>query len=575
MKKYVVIFLAVVLFPFLFISQKTAYSNKQSPSEGGYVPNQVLVKMKSEIHRDFASRRRFADEILSARRFRAESLDIETPVLTDADETQTGVMLVQLDGSLSVEEAIREAESDPRVDFAEPNLRLAPAETIPNDALFNSMWALHNPTVTGADIAATRAWDITTGSNNVVVAITDTGVDIQHPDLAANIWTNPGEIPNNNIDDDNNGLVDDINGWNFQDNNNRLFDSISFDAHGTSVAGIIGAVGNNGAGITGVSWNVKLMPLKFISNGSGDTSGAVKAINYAIAQKNKGVNVRVINASWGPTGASCNDSFSKSLKKAIEAAGKAGITFVCSAGNGDCGPNRNGDDLDAAPEYPASWGGELSNVLSVTAVDSTDAVPGFSNFGHTNISVAAPGFAVLTTVPRGFAGLPDIASYGTQTGTSFSAPHITGIAALLAAREPALTAEQIKQRIITTAEPILPLASKIKSAGRANAFNALTNALPAVSAPGISAIQTSKKMVDIDGLGFVAGQTVVEVNGVVIGNSKYSSDFALANNTHTRITVKLGKAGMNTTFPLNVAVNVTVFNQTTNLRSPVFSFTRR
>ncbi len=575
MKKYVSIFLSIALFSFLFIPQKIAYSNKQNQSQSGYVPDQVLVKMKPIVQRDLFARRQFANEILSARRFRAESLDIEPSLQTDADENQAGIFLVQLDGSLSVEEAIREAENDPRVEFAEPNRRLAPADTIPNDALFTNMWALHNTTVTGADIAAPRAWDLTTGSNNVVVAITDTGVDIQHPDLAANIWSNPGETPNNNIDDDNNGLIDDVNGWNFEANNNQLFNSISFDAHGTSVAGIIGAVGNNGSGITGVAWNVILMPLKFINNGTGDTSGAVKAINYAIAQRNKGVNVRVINASWGPTGASCNDSFSKSLKKAIQAAGDAGITFVCSAGNGDCGTNRNGDDLDAAPEYPASWGGELTNVLSVGAVDSTDAVPFFSNFGHNNISVAAPGFAVLTTVPRGFSGLQDIASYSTQTGTSFSAPHVTGIAALLAAREPALTPAQIKQRIIATAEPLLPLASKIKSAGRANAFNALTNSVPAVSTPGINGVQTNKKMVDIDGLGFVAGQTVVEVNGVVIGSGKYSSDFALASNSNTRVSLKLGKAGINTTFPLNVAVNVTIFNQTTNMRSAVFSFTRR
>jgi large repetitive protein len=574
MKKYVSISLGIILCSLLFIPQKIAYSKKPQ-SENGYVANQLLVKMKPAVQKDRFARQQFANEILSSRRFRAESLDIEPSWQADADESQAGVYLVQLDGTVSVEEAIREAESDPRVEFAEPNRLLAPRDTIPNDALFNNMWALRNTTVTGADIGAPRAWDLTTGSNNVVVAITDTGVDIQHPDLAANIWSNPGEVANNNIDDDNNGLIDDINGWNFQANNNQLFNSISFDAHGTSVAGIIGAVGNNGTGITGVSWNVKLMPLKFINNGTGDTSGAVKAINYAITQRNKGVNVRVINASWGPTGESCNDSFSKSLKKAIQAAGDAGITFVCSAGNGDCGTNRNGDDLDAAPEYPASWGGELTNVLSVTAVDITDGVPGFSNFGHNNISVAAPGFTVLTTVPRGFSGLPDIASYGTQTGTSFSAPHVTGIAALLAARETALTPTQIKQRIIATAEPILPLASKIKSAGRANAFNALTNTVPAVAKLGVTAVQTSKKMVDIDGLGLVAGQTVIEVNGLAIGGGKFNSDFALANNSHTRVSLKLGKAGINTSFPLNVAVNVTIFNQTTNTRSAVFSFTRR
>src|ERR1044072_8657469 len=243
MKKYVSIVLAIALFSFLFIPQKIAYSKKQTPTESGHVPNQVLVKMKPAVQRDFTARRQFANEILSARRFRTESLDIEPTFTTATDEAQAGIVLVQLDGTLSIEEAIREAESDPRVEFAEPNIILAPSETIPNDVLFNNMWALHNTAIIGADIAATRAWDLTTGSNNVVVAVTDTGVDIQHPDLAANIWINPSEIPNNNIDDDNNGLIDDINGWNFEANNNQLFNSISFDAHGTSVAGIIGAVG--------------------------------------------------------------------------------------------------------------------------------------------------------------------------------------------------------------------------------------------------------------------------------------------------------------------------------------------
>ncbi|MEW6127787.1 MAG: S8 family peptidase [Acidobacteriota bacterium] len=567
MKKYALLFLSLALCVLLLIPQKSAYSKKLSQADSGYVANQILIKFK-DVFAQSVNDSVIPEQIFNNQRLRTESLDVER-------QPRLGIVKVEFDDSLSIDEAIRQAESDPRVEYAEPNFILKPSETVPNDLRFNEMWGLFNQTVSGADISATRAWDLTTGSNNVVVGITDTGVDIQHPDLAGNIWTNVAEIPGNNLDDDNNGFVDDVNGWNFFDNNNRVFDSVTFDAHGTAVAGVIGAVGNNGAGITGVSWNVKLMPLKFISNGSGDTAGAVKAINYAIAQKNKGVNVRAINASWGPTGASCNDSFSKSLKKAINKAGNAGIVFVSSAGNGDCGANRNGDDLDAAPEYPASWGGSLPNALSVAAVDITDTFPTFSNFGHESVSVAAPGVAVLTTVPRGFAGLPEALAYSAQSGTSFSAPHVTGIVALLATREPSLTPEQIKQRIITTAEPTLPLASKIKSSGRANAFNALMNHIPSVPSLGVGGVTLSGKFVFIDGLGFVDSQTVIEVNGVQIGRSRFDSAFTLANGSFTRIAVKLGKAGVAATFPVGTPVNITAFNPNTGARSTAFSFTRR
>ncbi|HKV39524.1 MAG TPA: S8 family serine peptidase, partial [Blastocatellia bacterium] len=220
-----------------------------------------------------------------------------------------GLYQIDLDRSMSVEQAVSQAKNDPRVDFAEPNYYYYPAETVPNDTLFFQEWDMANSGSqppggkAGADIEATRAWDITTGSDNVVAAVIDTGVDLSNPDLAPNAWINPST-------DDGTGLPNDINGWNFLSNNNLVFDpntDVGGDrGHGTHVAGTIGAVGDNGMLVAGVAWHVKIMVLKFLglqSDGSvgGSTADAIKSINFVIAQKKLGINVRVINASWaGP-----------------------------------------------------------------------------------------------------------------------------------------------------------------------------------------------------------------------------------------------------------------------------------
>jgi subtilisin family serine protease len=581
-KRHLSLLLIVSACALLLVPQAKVYSQKSTKTNKGYVANQILVKLKADVQLlsyspQSATEIEQIPQIIDGQQVAKEILPeggTNAEILGSA--LQNNLFLVELDDTVSVEEAIQRAQSDPRVAYAEPN-RLIEPSALPNDSRFGEMWSLLNNDIfgkTGADIGATRAWDLTTGSNNIVVAITDTGVDIGHQDLADNIWKNVNEIAGNGIDDDNNGFIDDVNGWNFQDNNNTVFNSISGDFHGTFTSGIVGAVGNNEIGITGVAWQVKLMPLKFISDGSGTISGAIKAINYAVAQKKKGVNVRAINASWGPGRSDCADSFSASLKDAIIAAGNENILFVSSAGNGICG-NSNGDDLDIAPEYPAAWSGELSNAISVAAVDKTDAVPFWSNRGHLNVGVAAPGVSVLSTVPRGYVGLPDVASYVPDSGTSFAAPYVTGIAALLAVREPSLTAAQIKQRIISTAEPLLPLASKVAASGRANAYNALTNQVAAIAPLGINSIQVSKKFADIDGLGFIQGAMVVEINGVPFGNTKYDGGYTMANGSLTRIFVKAPKPDMRAAFPVGVAVNVTVFNKNTGARSPVFVFTQR
>jgi subtilisin family serine protease len=470
---------------------------------------------------------------------------------------------------MSVEDAVTQASKDPRVEYAEPNFLCYKTDTTPNDPFFGEMWGLKNsgPSTSsvkaGADISAIRAWDLTTGSEAVVVAVIDTGVYLQHADLAANAWVNPREVAGNGLDDDGNGLVDDVNGWNFFANNNHVYTDPSADGHGTHVAGTIGAVGNNGLGVTGVAWQVKLMSLKFLDKTPGAIDGAVRAINYVIEQKRRGVNVKVINASWISSGDS------RALHDAIAAAGTAGILFVCAAGNG--GVDSIGDDNDRTPTFPAAWT-DLPSLMSVAALDSGDNLAPFSNYGPTSVSVAAPGVSILSTYPPD--GSSASGSYAYMEGTSMATPHVTGIAALLAARFPALVPAEIRQRIIATVEPLPGLAGKVTASGRVNAYNALTNSIPGAERPAISALETTSKSLAVSGLGFVGGAMTIEVNGASLPSPRYDNASRLVNGTYTRMTVKLSKSDMKKMLPVGSQVMLTVFNTVTGQRSVAFSFTR-
>ncbi len=555
MKRLTVLLLTVTFASFVFTPRAAVSSQRDGTSNPRYVEGQIIVKLKAEAKPSVSEVQaidpgQLAQLVLPEDGSRAEAVESGAP-------GESGIYIVHLSSGVSVEDAIQRASKDPRFEYAEPDYEIHEALT-PNDSRFSELWGLLNTGTfgkPGADIGATSAWDLTTGSDEVVVAVTDTGVDLDHPDLAANAWVNPGEIAGNGIDDDNNGFVDDVRGWNFVDNNNTLTDPPI--THGTHVAGTIGAVGNNGLGVTGVAWHVKLMSLKFLGSVPGTTSNAVKCIKYAIEQKKRGVNVRVINASWGGSGDS------QSLRNAIADAGDAGIVFVCAAGNGDSA----GRGVEDAPdEFPAAWSADLPSVISVAALDIGDLLPGFSNYGHTNVTVAAPGVSILSTVPFG--------GYATLTGTSMSTPHVSGIAALLASYIPSLTPAQIKQRIIRTAVPVLSVASKTVASGRANAFNALTDRAVPAGSVGIDNVQTNKKFVYVDGLNFVSGSSVVEVNGVALPKTKGDDSYAVSNGTVTRLLVKLGKPGVKTTFPQFTQVFVTVFNPATGERSQPKGFTR-
>ncbi len=536
MKKFSVLILvaSLVLSSFTFV----AAGQSEKPGQSSlYAPDQIIVKIRPGAVSETS---RVADEILPARRASAESLGSN---LTD------GLYVIKLEEGTEVEDAIREARSNPLVEYAEPDYYLHHT-AIPNDIFFDRQWGLFNTGASfgrpGADIGATQAWDFTQGSDNIIVAVIDTGVDLSHPDLAPNAWTNPGEVAGNSIDDDRNGFIDDTRGWNFADKNNDS--GPGFDFHGTHVAGTIGAAGNNSIGVTGVAWRVKLMALKFINGNKGKTSHAVRAINYAIAQRRAGQNVRVINASWGGEGNS------NSLREAIASAGNAGILFVCAAGNG--GADFRGDDNDETPFFPSQLNDDLNNVISVSALDRSDGLASFSNFGHASVSLGAPGVEVMSTLPGG--------NYGQLNGTSMATPHVAGAAVLLWAREPDLTPAQVKERLLAKSVPVLSLASKTETSARANIFNAITNTSPPAPALGINSVRTNKKTLTIDGLGFREGTTVVAVSGEVVTKTiKYKSNYALADGTVTRIEVKLGKSLMRDSFPTGIQVMVTVFDTTT------------
>ena len=339
------------------------------------------------------------------------------------------------------------------VEFVEPNYVLR-AKRIPNDRSFGEQWGLRNlghfGGKSGADVGATLAWDAVTGSG-AIVAVVDTGVSYKHPDLAGNAWTNAADAPNG-LDDDGDGFDDDVYGADFIENDSNPDDD---GGHGTHVAGIIGAQGNNGIGITGVNWDVNVMALKFLDeNGEGNTADAANAIDYAVAH-----GARVINASWG------GPSFSMALYGSIKRAGERGALVVAAAGN-------EGVNADVKPDYPAAF--DLPNVVSVAATDRSDRLLDFSNYGSKSVDLAAPGDDVFSTVPT----VADPSGYASFSGTSMAAPFVSGAAALYLARFPQASADQVKAALMQSTDRLPTLSGRTVSGGRLNVARALGASAP-------------------------------------------------------------------------------------------------
>jgi subtilisin family serine protease len=364
--------------------------------------------------------------------------------------------------------AIAKLSKDPRVRYAEPN-HVITIDALPNDPAFANTWGLNNTgqTVNGtrgtpdADIDAPEAWSSTTGSANVTVAVIDTGVDSSHPDLSSQIWINPGEncpgCRTDGIDNDGNGFVDDWHGWDFANNDNNPMDD---HGHGTHVSGTIGAAGNNGVGVAGVNWSVRIMPVKFLNaQGSGTDAGAVSAVLYA-AQNG----ADVMNNSWADT------VYSQALADAITVADQHRSLFVAAAGN-------NGANNDSTPTYPASY--DIPNVVAVAATDNTDNRAYFSNTGRRSVDLGAPGVDIYSTWPGG--------TYQYLSGTSMATPHVAGAAALARAAFPSASAVGLKALLLGTVDPNPSLATTTSSGGRLNIGNAVAcNATPEawIDSPG-------------------------------------------------------------------------------------------
>jgi subtilisin family serine protease len=354
-------------------------------------------------------------------------------------------------------DVVNEYKQLAEVEYAEPNydIELDASEgplvpVLPHDPQFNDQWALANSGQRGgkegADISATLAWATTTGSDKVVVAVLDSGVDYTHEDLAGNMWIRPATMAP--YQDNELGTIDDENGFNAID---RGSDPMDENGHGTHCAGIIGAEGENNIGIAGVNWKVQIMPLKFMNAGGfGTTKDAIEAINYVIDRKKAGVNVRIISASWGST------QRSRALEEVIRKAYENDILFVAAAGNATTNNDRN-------PHFPSSY--NVPNVVSVAALDRHDQLASFSNYGVKSVAIGAPGVDILSTwLGNG---------YEEKSGTSMATPVVAGVAALIVAENPRMSVDELKKKLLDSTDPIVALKGKTVTGGRINAARAL------------------------------------------------------------------------------------------------------
>lgn len=420
---------------------------KTAVPAASHVPNEMLVKFKTGVSEEMKT------AVLERVNGKVKEKIVTGAMLHSGDKE--GVTLVTLPGAAL--DAISRVKGLPEVDYAEPNFIYTHFATS-NDPYYTngSLWGMYGDATSPANqygSQAGEAWAAgKTGSITVWIGIIDEGYMYTHDDLAANAGTNPGEIAGNGVDDDGNGLVDDVFGWDFDGNNNTVFDGVD-DDHGTHVAGTIGAVGGNKIGVVGVVWNVKMMNAKFLGKRGGTTANAIKAVDYFTGLKTRhGLNLVATNNSWGGGG------FSQGLFEAIERANTAGILFIAAAGN-------DGKDIDASVSYPAGYSN--ANIISVASITNTGAMSSFSNYGKTLVDLGAPGSSIWSTVPKSSKGKV-VAGYASYSGTSMATPHVAGAAALYAASNPGASAATIKNAILGSAVPTASLSGKTVTGGRLN-----------------------------------------------------------------------------------------------------------
>jgi len=413
-----------------------------------FIPNDLLVQFKAGVTADAKERaygriNALREEVVAAAGRRPDA---------KGDLERAHYPL-----GLAIAQAVREIEADPAVEFAEPNW-VYTHSAITNDPYVSGgqLWGMYGDLTSPKNVYGSQAAEGWTSgrtcSPNVYVGVIDEGIMFAHDDLAGNVWTNPFD-PANGVDDDGNGYVDDVRGWDFANNDGTIFDGTS-DDHGTHVSGTITAKGNNGVGVAGMCWNATLISAKFLGRQGGTTANAVKAVNYLTDLKARhGLNIVATNNSWGGGG------FSQALKDAIDAAGAADILFVAAAGN-------DGVNIDTTPSYPAGY--TSTNLISVAAIDKSGALASWSNYGANSVDIGAPGVAIVSTLPVAKKG--KIASgYGSYSGTSMATPHVTGAVARYASLNPGATALQIKAAILAAGAATPSLAGKTATGKRLDA----------------------------------------------------------------------------------------------------------
>lgn len=438
--------ITLALLPCLAAAKVPDVGVKQSVTASS---DSIIVKYKSNATKEMRKQARSL--------VKAKITDLNKDELDDSYTSLLSGRLAKFKVSgMSTKDAIALLKSHQAIEYVEPDYQVSIART-PDDPRFDELWGLNNDGQTGgtadADIDAVEAWDISTGSRDVVVGVIDTGIDYSHSDLASNMWVNSSEIPGDGIDNDGNGFIDDVHGINAITDSGDPMDD---EGHGTHVSGTIGASGGNGIGVVGVNHEVSLVGCKFLdAAGSGSTSDAIKCIDYMVSLKNSGVNLRVLNNSWGGGG------YSQALADAIASSEAADLLFVAAAGNDTI-------DNDVNPHYPSNY--ENASVLSVASTDQTDGISWFSHYGLTSVDMGAPGSAILSTTPG--------ESYASYSGTSMATPHVAGAAALVLSINPELSTQELKDLLMNSGDVNAALQGVTVAGTRLNVNQALIDADP-------------------------------------------------------------------------------------------------
>jgi subtilisin family serine protease len=439
------------------LSFLTTQGTAQSPvGPPEFVPNQVLVQFRADA----------TPALRASARARVGGVREEVVVAAIRRNDGKGDLELMRIAGLAVSDAARRLAEDSAVEFAEPNW-IYQHQATSNDPSYSngSLWGMYGDGTMPANQFGSQAGEAwargNVGSGTVYVGIIDEGVMRNHDDLNPNMWVNPVDNTVNGVDEDGNGFVDDVHGWDFDGRNNTVYDGTQ-DDHGTHVAGTIGAVGGNASGVAGVNWNVVMIPAKFLGRRGGTTANAIKAVDYLTDLKIRhGIYLVATNNSWGGGG------FSQGLLDAIDRGGDEGILFVAAAGNG--GNDGVGDNNDTTASYPSNYECTSNQktwdcVIAVAALTSTGAKSGFSNYGSSTVDLGAPGSGIYSTVP----GKQNNSSYASYSGTSMATPHVTGAAALYGASHFGASAAAIKQAILTSAIATPSMAGRTTTGGRLN-----------------------------------------------------------------------------------------------------------